>query len=83
MYANLVILQYLSSPFTWDKVFKVLRPLRNLVKNQRILFHILYFISFNYHLGNFGCAYASLQVVVVVKVEDGANLTIQSCSFTS
>ena len=31
----------------------------------------------------FSCADASLQVVVVAKVEDGANLTIQSCSFTS
>ena len=32
-----------------------------------------------FHLGNLRCEYASLQVVVVVKVEDGANLTIQSC----
>ena len=30
------------------------------------------------HLGNFSCANASLQVAVA-KVEDGANLTIQSC----
>ena len=47
-YANLVILQYLCSPFTWDKVFKVLRPLPNHVKNQRLLVHILYYILFNY-----------------------------------
>ena len=35
-----------------------------------------------FHLGNFSCADASLQIVVA-KVEDGDNLTIQSCSFTS
>ena len=27
IHANLVILLYLGRPFTWDKVFKVLRPL--------------------------------------------------------
>ena len=48
IFANLVILQYLGSPFTWDKVFKVLRPLPNHVKNQRLLVHILYHILFNY-----------------------------------
>ena len=42
MYANLVILQYLGSPFTWDKVLKVFRPLPNHVKNQRLLVHSLY-----------------------------------------
>ena len=36
-----------------------------------------------FHLGNLSCANTSLQVVVVAKVKDGANLTIQSCSFTS
>ena len=36
-----------------------------------------------FHLGNLSCAYATLQIVVVAKVEDGANLTIQSRSFTS
>ena len=36
-----------------------------------------------FHLGNLSCANASLQVAVVAKVEDGVNLTIQSCSFTS
>ena len=44
--ANLVILKYLGSPFTWDKVFKVLRLLPNHVKNQRLLVHILYYILF-------------------------------------
>ena len=34
-----------------------------------------------FHLCNFSCANASLQVVVA-KVEDESNLTIQSCSFT-
>ena len=96
-------------------MFKVLRLLPNHVKKQRILVHILYYISFGYldemsktmfeceyytrkvvlsyvavfklsvvcfHLGNFSCANASLQVAVA-KVEDGANITIQSCSFTS
>ena len=48
MCANLVILQYLDSPFTWDKVFKVLRPLPNRVKNQKLLVHILYYTLFNY-----------------------------------
>ena len=48
MYANLVILQYLGSLFTWDKVFKVLRPLPNRIKNQRLLVHILHYISFIY-----------------------------------
>ena len=47
-YANLAILQYLGSPFTWDKVFKVLRQLPNHVKNHRLLVHNLYYISFNY-----------------------------------
>ena len=80
IYANLVILQYLGSPFTWDKVFKVLRPLPDHVKNQRLYVHILYYILFNYfvacfHLSNLSCADASLQIVVA-KVEDGANLTI-------
>ena len=46
MYANLVILQYLGSPFTWDKVFKVLRTLPYHVKNQRLLVHILYYVSY-------------------------------------
>ena len=46
--ADLVILEYLVSPFTWDKVFKVLRTLPNHVKNQRLLVHILYYILFNY-----------------------------------
>ena len=36
-----------------------------------------------FHLGNLSCTDASLQAVVVAKAEDGANLTIQSCSFTS
>ena len=36
-----------------------------------------------FHLSNFSCTNPSLQVVVVAKVEDGANSTIQSCSFTS
>ena len=36
-----------------------------------------------FHLGNLSGANACLQVVVVAKAEDGANLTIQSCSFTS
>ena len=48
MNANLVILEYLGTPFTWDKVLKVLRPLPNNVKNQRLLVHILYYFSFNY-----------------------------------
>ena len=42
IHANLVILLYLGSRFTWDKVFKVLRPLPNHVKNQRLLVHILW-----------------------------------------
>ena len=46
--ANLVILPYLGSPFTWDKVFKVLSLLPNHVKNQRLLVHILCYISFSY-----------------------------------
>ena len=46
--ANLVSLQYLGSPFTWDKVFKFPRPLPNRVKNQRLLVHFLYYILFNY-----------------------------------
>ena len=29
-----------------------------------------------FHLGNLSCTDSSLQVVVVAKVEDGANLTI-------
>ena len=45
MYTKLVILQFLGSLFTWDKV---LRPLTNRVKNQRLLVHILNYISFNY-----------------------------------
>ena len=89
------LLLYLGSPFTWDKVFKVLRPLPNHVKNKRLLVHIFYtrkvaliyvavavfklFVAC-FHLGNFRCANASLQVVVVANVEDGANLIIQSCS---
>ena len=36
-----------------------------------------------FHLGNFSCVRATSQVVVVAKVEVGATLTIQSCSFTS
>ena len=47
-YANLAILQYLGSPFTWDKVFKVLRQLPNRVKEQRPLVHILYHVLLNY-----------------------------------
>ena len=43
MNANLVILQYLGSPFTWDKVFKVIRPLPNYVQNLRLLVYILYY----------------------------------------
>ena len=46
MYANLVILLYLGSPFTWDQVFKVLRLLPNHIKKQKLLVHILYNISF-------------------------------------
>ena len=65
MYPNLVILLYLDSPFTWDKV---LRPLPNHVKNQRLLVHILCYILFSYldemlntmfeceYLGNLHCA---------------------------
>ena len=34
MNANLAILGCLGSPFTWDKVFKVLRPLPNGEKEQ-------------------------------------------------
>ena len=41
-------MQYLRSPFTWDKVVKVLRPLPNHVKNQKLLVHILFYILFNY-----------------------------------
>ena len=48
MNANLVILLYLGSPFTWDKVFKVVRPLPNHIKNQRLLVNILCYISFSY-----------------------------------
>ena len=44
--ANLVILQYLGSPFTWDKVFEVLGPLPTQVKNPRLLVHNLYYIFF-------------------------------------
>ena len=80
MYANLVILLYLGSPFTWDNVFKVLRLLPNHVNNQRLYVHILCYISFSYLdeilKTKFDCEY-------VAKVEDGANLTIKSCSFTS
>ena len=36
-----------------------------------------------FHLGKLSCTNASLQVVFVAMVEDGANITIQSCSFTS
>ena len=50
IYANLVILQYVGSPFTWDKVFMVLRPLPNHIKNQRFLDHTLYYFLFNYIL---------------------------------
>ena len=48
MYANLVTLLYLGNPFTWDKVFKVLRPLPNHLKKQRLLVHILCYILFSY-----------------------------------
>ena len=48
IYANLVILLYLSSQFTWDKVFKVLGPLPNPVKKRTLLVHILCYISFSY-----------------------------------
>ena len=34
IYSYLVILLYLGSPFTWNKVFKVLRLLPNHIKNQ-------------------------------------------------
>ena len=50
MYANLVILVYLGSLFTWDKVYKVLRPLPNYVKYQRLLVHILWYYCFNYNI---------------------------------
>ena len=36
-----------------------------------------------FHLGNFSCSNASLQIVVVAKVGDGAELTIQSSSYTN
>ena len=48
IYANLVILIYLGSPFTLEKVFKVLRPLPTHVKKKILLVYILYYISFSY-----------------------------------
>ena len=98
MHTNLVILLYLGSLFTWVKVFRVFRPLPNHVKEQRLKFiscikkaESYYYVAVAvfklsvacFHLGNFSCANAFLQVVVVAKVEDVANLTLQSCSFTS
>ena len=47
MNANLVILLFLGSPFIWDKVFKVLGPLPNQLKNQRLFVHILFYILHN------------------------------------
>ena len=82
-------------------MFKVLRPLPNPVKNQKLLVHILYYILFNYLdemlKTMFECEYTlcgllsqeatlvaqNASFVVDAKVEDGANLKIQSCSFTS
>ena len=68
--ANLVILLYLGSPFTWDKVFKVLRPVLSRVKNQRLLVHILFYISFSYLdemlKTMFECEYVTEQVIKVL-----------------
>ena len=48
MNANLVVLLFLGSPFTWDKVFKVLGLSPNQLKNQRLFAHILYYILFRF-----------------------------------
>ena len=46
--ANLVVLLYLGSLFTWEKVIKVHRPLPNHIKEQRLVVHILCYISLSY-----------------------------------